>query len=502
MHKAQASIEYVLLIGILLMIVIPLFYYATEKSSTNIRLSQAEDVVVSLAQAAEQVYALGPGSKVYVWVVIPSGVQSTNVTGSEISLTMGIYGNTSDITALTKAPVTGNITTKRGTQRIPVEFLESGIVLIGKGEDTKIPSIIWKSPQNQACNPITIRITTSESANCKFDTIDKAYESMATTMDGNSLSHNYEFGVQNEGAYTYYIRCQDAFENTMNSSEIIGYSINFTLCAGIQQTSNETDSPIVTLINPGSGAVVNTSLVDFLYSVTDISSISSCLLSVNDTVVATVLQPTKDVTNNLTAELSKGTYIWYVSCTDSLGNKGNSSSRQIIVNATLDNDLPQILLTAPINGSIQNVTNINFFYNVTDITSAISSCTLSIMSTLTTGLVSGQTVTDSSITEQVQENFSLILQNGKHVWNVSCYDTSAYANKGLSQNFLFNISTEGSQPSIVSCAGYCAANGYINGVCRQEPSKCTQNEEKHLSGGDKYCTGGAQSDTCCCVPDD
>jgi len=502
MHKAQASIEYVLLIGILLMIVIPLFYYATEKSSTNIRLSQAEDVVVSLAQAAEQVYALGPGSKVYVWVVIPSGVQSTSVAGSEISLTMGIYGNMSDVTAVTRAPVTGNITTQRGTRKIPVEYLESGIVLIGEGEDTGIPTITWKSPQNQACNPITIRVTTSESANCKVDTIDTSYETMSTTLEGSSLSHNYEFGVQSEGAYTYFVRCQDAFENTMNTSEAIAYSINFTQCAATQQqTSNETDSPTITLISPDPSAVVNTSLIDFFYSVTDASSISSCSLSVNETILATVLQPTKDVTNNLTEELDKGTYIWYIGCTDSIGNKGNSSSRQITVNATLDNDVPLVSLTSPTNGSIQNLTNILFVYNVTDITSAINSCTLSVRSTLTTGLVSGQTVTDSSVAKQTQKNFSLVLQDGKHDWNISCYDASAYANKGVSQNFLFNLSTAGSQPSIVSCAGYCAANGYENGVCRQESTKCTQNGEVHLSGGNQYCTGGAQSDTCCCVPD-
>ena len=53
---------------------------------------------------------------------------------------------------------------------------------------------------------------------------------------------------------------------------------------------------------------------------------------------------------------------------------------------------------------------------------------------------------------------------------------------------------------ITSCAGRCGFEGYGNGICRQSEPKCVQNGDTYFASGDEFCTGGAQSDTCCCVP--
>ena len=63
--RAQASLEYVIVVGILLVLLIPLFYYLTYTSSESVKNSQAEDAVKSLASAANEVYSLSPGSKRY-----------------------------------------------------------------------------------------------------------------------------------------------------------------------------------------------------------------------------------------------------------------------------------------------------------------------------------------------------------------------------------------------------------------------------------------------------
>jgi type II secretory pathway pseudopilin PulG len=50
-----------------------------------------------------------------------------------------------------------------------------------------------------------------------------------------------------------------------------------------------------------------------------------------------------------------------------------------------------------------------------------------------------------------------------------------------------------------TCATYCVSlGGYTNGVCRKDVRTCTQSGGVHQSGGDPYCTGGPNADTCCC----
>ena len=168
LKRGQAALEYVVIAGIILAILIPLFYYAFNISSERIVESQAADTVESLSKAADEIYALSPGSKRFVWVSIPGGVQSSQINENEISLTISIAGRVSDITSRPRATIVGSIPTDQGNYRIPVELLDSGVVRIGDANDTTAPTITWKSPSNLACNPITLRANTNEPATCKF----------------------------------------------------------------------------------------------------------------------------------------------------------------------------------------------------------------------------------------------------------------------------------------------------------------------------------------------
>ncbi|CAN5231446.1 hypothetical protein BH09PAT2_BH09PAT2_11520 [soil metagenome] len=58
-------------------------------------------------------------------------------------------------------------------------------------------------------------------------------------------------------------------------------------------------------------------------------------------------------------------------------------------------------------------------------------------------------------------------------------------------------------PTIVvnSCATYCQSlSTYSTGTCRQNITKCSKSDQMYQSGGDTYCTGGSNADTCCCTP--
>lgn len=51
-----------------------------------------------------------------------------------------------------------------------------------------------------------------------------------------------------------------------------------------------------------------------------------------------------------------------------------------------------------------------------------------------------------------------------------------------------------------SCEQYCQSSAYSTGICRGTVSQCNNNGETNVSGGNQFCTGGQQADTCCCRP--
>ncbi len=55
-------------------------------------------------------------------------------------------------------------------------------------------------------------------------------------------------------------------------------------------------------------------------------------------------------------------------------------------------------------------------------------------------------------------------------------------------------------PVITTCTQYCASLGtYSTGTCRKNPGDCNKSGETNEAGGNVYCTGGANADTCCCL---
>ncbi len=51
---------------------------------------------------------------------------------------------------------------------------------------------------------------------------------------------------------------------------------------------------------------------------------------------------------------------------------------------------------------------------------------------------------------------------------------------------------------INSCPNYCVSLNYSAGSCTNSPGNCQSSGGTHEAGGDGWCTGGSQADTCCC----
>lgn len=514
---SQVSIEYLMVAGVILVVMIPIFYYSVSESSSQIRMNQAEDAVNSLAKAADSVYALGPGSREYVTITIPSGVTGSYINGSEIALMMQTGGANADILVNAQATMIGNIPLDIGTHQVPVEMLDSGVVRIGSANDTIPPSIIYTYPSGRITfSDITIKANTNEPAICRYSDLDSQYSAMTSLFTGSLMSHESYLGILSEGNHAYYARCIDESGNMMLSSAIINFMINTTAITG-NQTGNqsnqsvEQDPPVISLVSPADLYADNDGTVLFQYSVTDASAISFCELIMNSTIVYTATNVAKNITNNITKSgLDYGNYSWSMNCTDQYGNKGASSQRRIFINYTQDHDLPAVYLMAPANDTLRNYWLIKFTYNASDATSAISYCTLYMNGTLDTGGTITWNVIDDVVAENNAESITLPLFRANYTWQVSCTDTSYNQNIGYSETRKLRVNvTAGGESFINSCAGWCGFQGLSNGACENSEQKCSNNCGLTYSSthncyagsnvSSQYCTGGSESDTCCCI---
>lgn len=140
--RGQISIEYIIIVGLILFLTIPLLYYATQRSNEDVRSSEIDTAINSIKSTADKVYSLGLGTKDYTWVTIPTGVQEfkvglgeltdgndqAGVGINEILFKMSLFGGITDISKSTIAPricrKSGTtLPTRPGNYKITIEYV-------------------------------------------------------------------------------------------------------------------------------------------------------------------------------------------------------------------------------------------------------------------------------------------------------------------------------------------------------------------------------------------
>ncbi|HLD42974.1 MAG TPA: hypothetical protein VJB08_03225 [Candidatus Nanoarchaeia archaeon] len=510
--KAQISFEYIIIAGLVLVMVIPLFFYSLRETETALSSNKAGDAVEVLGRTVDTVYSIGPGTRHYVTVDLPKGVTSVSVQNKSVTLKVKQYGGIADVFADTKAPLVGSFPINPGRHTILVEMLDSGYVRIGSANDTIAPQVTWTDPSGLVCNRyITLKALTNEPSGCRFSSIDQGYGSMPTPFAGSSLTHDYILGFQDEGDYAYYIRCMDPFDNVMQSSAVMSYVINLSLCGLSGNATNESIPPNIRLLFPGNGYADTSGSVVFSYNVTDHSPISHCRLIFNSSIMQTSYSVERDIAQNFTQPVDKGSYLWSVNCTDVWGNQNRSLSRLFSTNFSQDLDIPVVRSIAPANNSIRNYWLVSFIYNVTDASSGISSCSVNMRGLLDANSTLSWSIASAPIVENASQSIIMPLLKGNYSWNISCVDDSLNGNKGVSENrnLRINISA-GEEAFLDSCSGWCGYSGLRDGTCENSENKCADNCGLPYSSShdcyagqnvsQTYCnTGGAEADTCCCI---
>ena len=132
MKRGQVATEYLLLVGIAFLAIIPIFYYSISSSAKTVRFNEAEDFVTTISKTADRVYALGPGSQDYIKVTIPGDTKEIIFDRNEVILKMSVNGKISDVFAISRTNLTGSVSTSSGSKHIYVKTLSNGTVEVGE----------------------------------------------------------------------------------------------------------------------------------------------------------------------------------------------------------------------------------------------------------------------------------------------------------------------------------------------------------------------------------
>ena len=122
--KAQVSIEYMLIIGFVTVITIPLiiiYHSFIQDSNDEISSTQINQVAKKVVDAAESVYYLGEPSQTTLKVNIPNQIVLANLSNYEVLLRIRTQSGNADIVRNSAVNITGSFPLNKGTYTLTIK---------------------------------------------------------------------------------------------------------------------------------------------------------------------------------------------------------------------------------------------------------------------------------------------------------------------------------------------------------------------------------------------
>ena len=124
---AQISVEYLVIIGFVTVITIPLiiiYYTFTQQSNEEITSSQISQIAKKIVDAAESVYYIGEPSQTALRINMPDNVILANLSsGKEIVFKIRSGTGEADIVQTALINISGELPTNKGTYIITVKAM-------------------------------------------------------------------------------------------------------------------------------------------------------------------------------------------------------------------------------------------------------------------------------------------------------------------------------------------------------------------------------------------
>lgn len=123
-RKAQVSMEYMILVGFLVVITIPLILvYNTQYKGTSQQIisNQADQIGQKIIDTAESIYYLGQPSKTTIKVYMPQQVNDTLIMNNSLVFYVLSSGGASEVVKMSNVPIQGTLKSSAGMHYITMQ---------------------------------------------------------------------------------------------------------------------------------------------------------------------------------------------------------------------------------------------------------------------------------------------------------------------------------------------------------------------------------------------
>ncbi len=130
MKRGQSLLENFLLFIVVLGVVLPLLFYATDKAGSSFRINQAEESLKDTAITANAISGLGRGNLNIVTISVPKGIKDSYAEEKHL---VYVLADGKELKTDFKAEVYGKMPEEPGFHDVRVMSLGSGKIKIGNG---------------------------------------------------------------------------------------------------------------------------------------------------------------------------------------------------------------------------------------------------------------------------------------------------------------------------------------------------------------------------------
>ena len=122
--KAQVSMEYLLVVGLGFLLIIPIIliaYTQSSRFSNDVTTAQIQKVGTELVDAINSVYYAGPPTKKTMKLYFPDGINNITIQGDKLIFSVRGRGGTYEYVAFAATNMTGSIEPFDGIHNLVVE---------------------------------------------------------------------------------------------------------------------------------------------------------------------------------------------------------------------------------------------------------------------------------------------------------------------------------------------------------------------------------------------
>lgn len=130
-RKGQAALEYLMIMGIVMFLLIPLFSLVTSfthRTRTDMKISALQDSLRNLADSADMAYSQGYPARITTSFYAPQGIIYTNVTQHYFHARIQTRTGPRDLISKTHANLTGSLPESPGSYQVTLNMTEQGIL--------------------------------------------------------------------------------------------------------------------------------------------------------------------------------------------------------------------------------------------------------------------------------------------------------------------------------------------------------------------------------------